>query len=40
MKKEKFTPYVPSEKITPEFTAVSVISGIILAVVFGALILG
>ena len=36
MKKEKFTPYVPSEKITPEFTAVSVISGIILAVVFGA----
>lgn len=37
MKKEKeFQPYIPAEKITPEFTVTSVISGIILAVVFGA----
>lgn len=34
--KESFKPYIPAEKITPEFTATSVIMGIILAVVFGA----
>lgn len=34
--KENFKPYIPAEKITPEFTATSVIMGIILAVVFGA----
>ena len=37
MKKEqKHKPYIPAERITPEFTVTSVISGIILAVVFGA----
>lgn len=34
--KEEFKPYVPANKITPEFTVTSVIMGIILAVVFGA----
>lgn len=33
---EKFKPYVPAEKVTPEFTATSIIMGLILAVVFGA----
>lgn len=37
MKDEKeFQPYVPAEKITPEFTVTSVIMGVILAIVFGA----
>ncbi|WP_097003028.1 OPT family oligopeptide transporter [Lacrimispora amygdalina] len=31
-----FKPYVPAEKITPEFTVTSIALGIILAVVFGA----
>jgi len=31
-----FKPYIPAEKITPEFTITSVITGIILAIVFGA----
>ena len=31
-----FRPYVPADKITPEFTLTSVIMGVILAVVFGA----
>lgn len=31
-----FKPYIPAEKITPELTATSIITGIILAVVFGA----
>ncbi|WP_406032541.1 OPT family oligopeptide transporter, partial [Treponema saccharophilum] len=30
------TPYIPADRITPEFTATSVITGIILAIVFGA----
>ncbi len=34
--KNEFKPYVPAEKITPEFTVTSIIMGIILAVVFGA----
>ena len=34
--KKDFKPYVPAEKITPEFTFTSIIMGIILAVVFGA----
>lgn len=34
--KEEFKPYVPAEKVTPEFTTTSVIMGILLAVVFGA----
>lgn len=32
----KFRPYVPAEKITPEITVTSIVMGIILAVVFGA----
>ena len=32
----QFKPYVPASKVTPEFTATSIIMGIILAVVFGA----
>lgn len=31
-----FKPYVPADKIMPEFTATSIIMGILLAVVFGA----
>ena len=34
--KKEFKPFIPSDKILPEFTVVSVIIGIILAVVFGA----
>lgn len=34
--KENFKPYVAPEKVTPELTAVSIIIGLILAVVFGA----
>lgn len=34
--KDKFKPYIPAEKITPELTITSIIMGIILAVVFGA----
>ena len=33
---KNFKPYVPAEKITPEFTITSIIMGIILAVIFGA----
>ncbi|NLK97698.1 MAG: oligopeptide transporter, OPT family [Epulopiscium sp.] len=33
---EKFTPYVPSNKVMPEFTALSIVLGILLSVVFGA----
>lgn len=33
---KEFKPYIPAEKITPEFTVTSIIMGIILAVVFGA----
>ncbi len=32
----EFKPYVPADKVTPEFTATSIIIGLILAVVFGA----
>jgi putative OPT family oligopeptide transporter len=34
--KNSFKPYVPAEKITPEFTVTAVIMGAILAIVFGA----
>ncbi|MDD6102732.1 MAG: oligopeptide transporter, OPT family [Clostridiales bacterium] len=34
--KKEFKPFIPSDKILPEFTVVSVMIGIILAVVFGA----
>ncbi len=33
--KNEFKPYIPAEKVTAEFTVVSVLMGIILAVVFG-----
>lgn len=33
---KEFKPYVPADKITPEFTATSIIMGILLAVIFGA----
>ena len=36
MKDEQFKPYIPADKITPEFTVTSVIMGMLLAVVFGA----
>ncbi|MDO4475708.1 MAG: oligopeptide transporter, OPT family [Lachnospiraceae bacterium] len=36
MDNKEFKPYVPAEKITPEFTVRSIILGILLAVVFGA----
>lgn len=35
MEKKDFQPYVPADKVLPEFTAVSIILGCILAVVFG-----
>ncbi len=35
-KKDDFKPYIPAEKITPEFTVTSIVMGIILAIVFGA----
>ncbi|WP_077609422.1 OPT family oligopeptide transporter [Clostridium sp. Marseille-P2415] len=31
-----FKPYIPADKVTPEFTITSIVMGIILAVVFGA----
>ena len=36
MKKDEFKPYIPADKITPEFTVTSVIMGVILAIIFGA----
>ncbi len=33
---KQFKPYIPASKITPEFTATSIIMGVLLAVVFGA----
>lgn len=36
MNKTEFKPYVPADKITPEFTVMSVAMGLILAVIFGA----
>ena len=34
--KQKFTPYVPASRVTPELTVTSIIMGILLAVIFGA----
>lgn len=34
--KNQFKPYIPAEKVTPEFTVTSIIMGILLAVIFGA----
>lgn len=37
MKEQKeFKPYIPADKVTPEFTVTSIIMGVVLAVVFGA----
>lgn len=36
MSDKEFKPYVPAEKVTPEFTVTSVIMGVLLAVIFGA----
>ncbi len=36
MENKNFKPYIPADKITPEFTVTSIVMGIILAVVFGA----
>ena len=36
MNNDKFKPYIPAEKITPEITVSSIVMGVILAVVFGA----
>ncbi|MBD5489310.1 MAG: hypothetical protein HDR13_11065 [Lachnospiraceae bacterium] len=33
---KEFKPYIPAEKITPEFTGTSIIMRVILAIVFGA----
>ncbi len=33
---KEFKPYIPAERIMPEFTAASIIMGILLAVIFGA----
>ena len=35
-KKQDFKPYIPADKVPPEFTATSVVMGIILAAIFGA----
>lgn len=35
-KQKDFKPYIPADRITPEFTVTSIIMGVILAVVFGA----
>ncbi len=34
--KNEFKPFIPADKIVPEFTVTSVVLGLILAVVFGA----
>ena len=36
MDQNKFQPYIPAEKVTPEITVTSIIMGILLAVIFGA----
>ena len=36
MNKQTFKPFIPAETITPEFTLTSVITGILLAIIFGA----
>ena len=34
--KNEFKPYIPADKVTPEFTITSIVMGILLAVIFGA----
>ena len=36
MEDKEFKPYIPAEKVTQEFTATSIIIGVLLAVIFGA----
>lgn len=36
MEEKDFQPYVPADKVMPEFTGFSIIMGILLAVMFGA----
>ncbi len=36
MNNKDFKPYIPAERITPEFTVTSIIMGVILAIIFGA----
>ena len=36
MENKEFKPYVPADKVTPEFTATSIIIGVFLAIIFGA----
>lgn len=33
---QKYVPYIPSEKVMPEFTALSIVVGILLSIIFGA----
>jgi len=33
---KSFKPYIPAERITPEFTVTSIIMGVLLAIIFGA----
>lgn len=35
MENKKFQPYVPADKVMPEFTAVSILLGALLAIIFG-----
>ena len=35
MNEKEFKPFVPADKVLPEFTATSIIMGAILAIVFG-----
>lgn len=35
-KNKEFKPFVPADKVTPEFTIASIVMGILLAVIFGA----
>ncbi len=36
MNQKDLKPYIPADKVTPEFTVTSIITGLILAIVFGA----
>ena len=36
MENNEFKPYIPADKVTPEFTVTSIIIGVLLAVIFGA----
>ena len=34
--KKEFKPYIPADKVVPEFTVTALLIGILLAIVFGA----